>query len=183
MEKEAIKILVQKYFDGDSSLKEEEQLINYFTSPEVDESHLEHKSFFLSIKELSERQKQAHFEDEMNHLILKKEYEEKDNRRWIRMTIRSVAAAFLILLAGFLVFRSQDNSFKDSFDDPQIAYAYAEETLEYMASKYQKGIQPLNQLGKIQEATSSYNKNIGRINNGFSEINRINKYQLKIKYN
>ena len=157
-------------------------LKEYFRSPDVPNELAEHKSLFEGLAELSENRSRTSFGEEMINNILEEEYRESVRKRWIRRTVLSVAASVIILFGAFFLLRPQP-SFDDTFDDPEIAYAYAEETIEYMAGKYQKGMAQLSGVKKITSATSVYNENIRKASSGFSAINKLNKYQQLIKIN
>ena len=76
MESQKINILLQKYFDAETTIGEENELITYFTSGEVDENLKMYVPMFSGMKELSAEEELGLGDDLMNY-ILESEHKEK----------------------------------------------------------------------------------------------------------
>lgn len=98
MDYKGIKVLLDKYFDGETSLQEESQLQRYFQEPEVHPSLRSYKPMFEFFYAERERHLSSDFE---TRLLEKLQQTESPRMRVVqtRIWITRVAAA-LILAAG-----------------------------------------------------------------------------------
>lgn len=179
MELKEVKILLQRYFEGETSVEEENRLADFFKKEEVPVELEMYKEFFVATDELSKQQFEGFDEELMDH-ILESEHKEKTKYRWLWQTVTSVAA--VLLLAILVVNYSQNRSqFKDTFDDPEIAYAEATKALRYMAGKYQKGMEQLQPIAKLDKASAPFRKGLNLVNKGFDEMDELVKMKQKLK--
>lgn len=179
MESQRIHILLQKYFEAESTLDEENELINYFNSGDVDESLNQYIPMFSGMKELRTEANQNLGEDLMNY-ILESEHREKLKYRWMWQLVTGVAASVILVMLA-VNYYSSGNAWKDTFKDPDQAYAEASKTLEFVAGKYSKGLAQLRPIGKIERAVIPLNSGMSRINKGMEQMNGIEKWNQKLK--
>ena len=191
MKSNEVKILVQKFFNGETTRKEEQSIERYFHSRDIEEDLKEYQQFFLGISDL----KQTHDssgEEEIMNLILKKENIKKIKYRRLWQTISGIAASILIIFGGIIIYENQQSGFNDSFDDPDTAYAYAKQTLQYIAIKYDKGIstvpdlknyytaiQQVSKIEKLEQASKPFIQSISSINKGFDELDQLKNINKK----
>ena len=173
MESQKINILLQKYFDAETTIYEENELITYFTSGEVDDDLKMYVPMFSGMKELSADEDPALGEDLMN-FILESEHKEKLRYRWMWQIVTGVAASVILVMLAVNFYSSQ-NHWKDTFSDPKQAYSEASKTLEFVAGKYNKGLAQLMPIGKIESATVPYHSGMKRLNKGFEQMKKINE--------
>ena len=171
MKSEHIKQILKKYFDGESSLREESVLRKYFMSNEVDDELLPFRDLFSGLEELKPAENNK-LEDTLMDFIMESELEEKNKYRRLWQTVTGIAAALLITLLVFN-YTNDRSSWKDTYSDPEQAYAEASKTLHYMAEKYQKGIAQLQTFQKLDKAVQPMNKGVEAINKGFNELEEI----------
>ena len=172
MESQKIHTLLQKYFDAETTLAEENELITYFTSGDVEEDLKMYVPMFSGIKELSVDEADLG-EELMNH-ILESEHKEKLRYRWMWQIVTGVAASVILVLLA-VNFYSSNNQWKDTFKDPEQAYAEASKTLDFVAGKYNKGLAQLRPIGKIESAVSPLNSGMNKLNRGFDQMKMINE--------
>jgi hypothetical protein len=166
-------MLLQKYFDAETTIDEENELITYFTSGEVDENLKMYVPMFLGIKELSAEECPDLGDDLMN-FILESEHNEKLRYRWMWQVVTGVAASvILVMLAAHLY--SNQNQWKDTFSDPQQAYSEASKTLEFVAGKYNKGMAELRPVARIESAADPYNSVMKKLKKGFAQMEKLNE--------
>jgi hypothetical protein len=175
METSEIKKLLQKYFNGESNSGEEKALKEYFTSDDVAEELLEYAGFFNGISELSENIDDSGIEEEIMDFILENEHTEKTRYRWLWQTVTGIAASIIIVLGGFLFYQQQQKPFRDTFEDPEEAYAYAQQTLEFVSGKYNKGLADLSNFEKINKAAKPIKKGVAPVNNFYNSIEKMEK--------
>ncbi len=179
MESQKINILLQKYFEAETTLDEENELINYFNSGEV---VAELKSFvpmFSGLKSLSVDENKDMGDDLMNY-ILESEHKEKLKYRWMWQVVTGVAASVILVMLA-VNFYSNQTKWKDTFTDPDMAYAEATKTLEFVAGKYNKGLAQLKPIGKMGTAIIPFFSGMKTLDEGFEKLEDVEKLNEKLK--
>ena len=97
METEVIKYKLQKFFEGESSLEDEQILHNYFRSDLVDPQLLMYRTLFTGLEKMTKTEPHASGERLMDFII---EYEQREKIRYRRFwqIVTAMAAALLIAL-------------------------------------------------------------------------------------
>lgn len=173
MESQKIHILLQKYFEAETTIEEENELITYFTSGEVDDNLKMYVPMFSGMKELSAKEDTVLGDDLMN-FILESEHKEKLRYRWMWQIVSGVAASLVLVMLAVNFYSSQ-NQWKDTFTDPKQAYSEASKTLEFVAGKYNKGLAQLKPIGKIESAADPYHSGMKKLNKGFEQMKNLNE--------
>lgn len=179
MESQKIHTLLQKYFDAETTIDEENDLITYFSSGMVDESLKMYVPMFSGMKELSE-EKHADLSEDLMNFILESEHKEKLRYRWMWQVVTGIAASVILVMLAVNFYDSK-YEYKDTFSDPKQAYAEACKTLEYVAGKYNKGLAQLKPIGKIDDAVSPLKSGVSKVNKGFRQIDEIKNLNRKLK--
>lgn len=179
MELMRIKILLQKYFEAETTLEEENELIAYFNSDIVDDSLKTYISMFKGIKGLLADQNSDLGEDLMNY-ILESEHKEKNKYRWMWQVVTGLAASLVLVLLT-VNFYSSKNQWHETFTNPDEAYAAASKTLEYIGDKYNLGLARLQPIRKIDTAVEPLYYGFMKLNSGFEQLNDIEKINEKFK--
>jgi len=152
METKEVKRLLQRYFEGTSTTAEERALESYFHSGRVAKELKEYAGFFTGISELSGLEKEDRLEEEIMDFLLENESGEKTRYRGMWQMVTGIAASVIIVIGGLLLYQQRDQQFEDTFNDPEVAYAYAAQTLEYVAVQYNKGLKPLENFDRLETA-------------------------------
>lgn len=173
MESQRVHILLQKYFDAETSIEEENELITYFSSENVDESLKMYVPMFSGMKELSV-EKNADLEDDLMNHILESEHREKLKYRRMWQVVSGVAASVLVVMLAVNYYTSR-TQWSDTFSDPNQAYVEASKTLEFVAGKYNKGLAQLQPVKKLEEAASPLQTGFSKLNKGFEHLKAIEK--------
>ncbi|MCX7550202.1 hypothetical protein [Xanthomarina sp. F2636L] len=141
MELNNIENLLEKYENGETSLKEEQELKNYF-SQETVAAHLEmYKPMF------------TYFTVNQNETFTKTvplKSKKTISYKWI-----SVAAVAVLLLGVFFntsILQQEDDL--GTFDDPMMAYNEVVKSLELISNSINKGTEKLSYLGQIDSGMS-----------------------------
>jgi hypothetical protein len=179
MESQKINILLQKYFDAETSIAEENELITYFTSGEVDENLKMYVPLFSGIRELSADEDPGLGDDLMNY-ILESEHREKLRYRWMWQMVTGIAASVIVVLLAVNFYGNQ-NRWDDTFSNPDHAYAEAARTLEFVAGKYNKGMAQLSPIGKMEEATIPFYSGMNTLDKGLGKLEEITQLNEKLK--
>jgi hypothetical protein len=172
-----VKDLLQLYFEGETSLEDEKRLEAYFQSDDVAYELKEYAEFFGGISELTAVAGESTIEDDVMDYILENEHQEKTKYRSMWRIVTGVAASIIIILGGVLMYEQQQKPFKDTFDDPDKAYAYTEQTLKFVSSKYNKGLAELSNFGKLQNGSAELKKGLKPVNEFYEDIEKIGSEQ------
>ncbi|HOI32361.1 MAG: hypothetical protein PHG67_03335 [Bacteroidales bacterium] len=135
MNYEAINQLIEKYFEGLTTLEEEKMLRKYFEQEDLPKDQLALKPLFNLNKEkpvLKNKQFDAGIETQLT-----------DHRSELGKTFRwpLVATAAAIVLLFFSLFDfNRSSGFEDTFNDPTEAYAHASKALQFVGLKLSDGM-------------------------------------------
>lgn len=141
MEFSKIETLLEKYFQGNTSTAEENELKKYFSSPNV-LPHLEqYKSLFGYF---SQAKKQ-----EFNPIIPLKS--KKRNLKWL-----SIAASVIVLLGigTYVYFNANIDQNKDlgTYNDPEIAFKETQKALALLSNQVNIGIESVHYVEEYQNS-------------------------------
>lgn len=140
--------ILEKYWEGETSLEEERLLKEYFLSNEVAEEHKEFRDLFVF------------FDQESSVKFPVSGRKEKTVVRPLRLRVMGAAAAILIfIMAGFLVYDQYGNDFRSSevkwsnyeVENPEEAREIAIEALAFLSSKLNKGEENMRSNLKVLE--------------------------------
>jgi hypothetical protein len=179
MESQKINLLLQKYFDAETTLDEENELITYFNSDIVDEGLKSYIPMFTGLKNIQVSENQELGDDLMN-FILESEHKEKLRYRWMWQIVTGIAASVILVMLA-VNFYSNQYQWKDTFSDPQQAYAEASKTLDFVAGKYNKALAQLKPIGKLGNAVSPLNSGMIKLNLGFQQLKDVKTLNKKLK--
>ncbi len=130
-----INSLIEKYFDGQTSLEEERQLKAYFEQSDLPKEHLRIKPLFeigKTLPELDQKRFEANFENSLNH-------SKSDFSKTFRWPLLAAVAAVALLFFSLFDFK-QERLHQDTFSDPVEAYAQASKALQYVGLKLSDGM-------------------------------------------
>jgi hypothetical protein len=154
MKTEEIKKLLEKYYNAEATDEEELILREFFRQESVPETFSREKEIFNyydSFEGAGEPSK-----DFEKRIIESINNENKRlnviSSRRIFVTISAIAAG-LIILAGTYFFFMQNRQPKDTFSDPEIAYAETMRILTNVSISLNKGTQALTKVGQMQQMT------------------------------
>ncbi len=196
-----IEILLDKYFEGESTLEEERVLLEFFNSGNIPE-HLKDYTGMFGYFKMESKEK---LNPETEEKILEKFSADHQipfyqNRRfWYYFT--GVAASVLFILT-FLYESEISSNFgfgkysksQYSQQEKQLAYMQVKETLGFVSGKMNQGIEPLQEmnkinttsipfikLGKLEKSLAQFNSNIDKMDRGVENMQKISKFTIIIK--
>ena len=175
METKEVKQLLQLYFNGESSFEDERSLEAYFQSGDVAEEVAEYAEFFGGISELVSTVNDSGIEEDVMDFILENEHMEKTKYLGMWKMVTGIAASIIIVLGGFLFYQQKQKPFDDTFENPEQAYAYAQQTLQFVSGKYSKGLAEFSNFGKLQKANEPLKKGVAPGKEFFENIEKMEK--------
>lgn len=145
MEWDNIEIILEKYFRGETSIDEENELRNYFSSSNVAQ-HLEQYKPIFSYFSLAKEQK---FTQDISL------QSNKQNVAWLLSIAASVVVFLGIGFYGYFDYNSANQNQKlGTYDDPEVALRETQRALSMLSSHINKGIESVQY---IQEYDNSKN--------------------------
>jgi len=182
-----IEELLLKYFDGDTSLKEEKELMQFFTGKNIP-GHL--RKYVAVFKTIDQAAKVELPDNEFDEKFLTSIETGSGNDRKIRWlswyTVSAVAAAIILALVVFVpvnkipVFNYFSNKIEDTFDNPADAYTVTVQALMSISSKLNAGTREMQNISLVNSQMEPVKK-MKKINNSMVEMASIGKIDEGVK--
>ncbi|MGD0341320.1 MAG: hypothetical protein ABSA76_06405 [Bacteroidales bacterium] len=156
MKEEILKKLLEKYYNGDTSLEEEQSLKEYFSGKDIMPGYEAEKEIFRLFSSSGEvpaagDELETRIKNAIDHLEESHPVRTPSIRRY---AFASLAAGLLILAASYFMLRHHAEP-KDTFSDPRLAYAETMKILNEVSLKLNKGTDALEPVRKIARAAQS----------------------------
>lgn len=148
MESNLVEQLVEKYFQGETSIAEERLLKAYFSSNDVTPQLAKYQALFGYF----ETQKETQFEQKITLQPRKKFYV-----KWV-----GIAASFLVLfgLSTFYFYPTQPKSVElGTFENPEEAYFETQKALFMVSEQVNLGMKSVSHLKEYEKTKKSIFKN------------------------
>lgn len=169
MKTNIVKALLQKFFEAETSLEEENMLREYFGKGEVDPELLPYREFFSNAETQFESEAEERIEESVMDFILENESKNRGRYRQLWLTVSGIAASLVIAVSSMLYYQNQQ-PYPDTFTNPDEAYAYAEQTLTFVSQKYNQGLASLEPLKKVNQSVQPLENGLQTLNKGFNQI-------------
>jgi len=156
MNKEEIKHLLQKYYNGDTTLDEEIYLKNFFRGGDIPEEMIIEKEIFrYFILPSVIPEPSADFEEKIFSAIDHGESNIVKSRKRSRLykTLTGIAAGLMILAGSYFFFTGRSEP-HDTYSDPELAYAETMKILNDVSARLNRGTKSLRQLSVLHDETS-----------------------------
>lgn len=166
MELQKIEQLLEKYWDGDTSLEEEQALQLFFSEEEVPD-HLQGVATLFRTFQTDRQFKTLDdsFDEALIHKI------EKSGSAWNVRSILRIAAAITLLLASVFLVKDHlreeaGNSTEvtevmtSTQEDPKLAYEQTRQALLLISSMMNEGTQHIEKLENFSEAQEKVKNNL-----------------------
>ncbi|MBI5324491.1 MAG: hypothetical protein HZB41_04345 [Ignavibacteriae bacterium] len=167
--------LLNKYFEGETSLDEEKQLKEYFSQQDIPVEYEKYSGHFGILLAESKIETGKEFDVVFSNEIIKPKIYKHGFIYRIGYAITAVAAVAAILIMAYVQYSSLPNKNLrldylkyDTYKDPKLALDETKKTLLIVSVEINKGME---QLGKL----SKFDKSI----NELEKISDFNKYQSK----
>lgn len=150
MELHKIEILLEKYFEGETSTQEETLLQQYFSSPDVAPSLEQYKGMFGYFSKAKEQQF--------------KQVVPLQPRKRKAVTWLSIAASVVVLLGvGTFAYNTMQTEIpKDdlgTFDDPETAFRETQKALDMLAGHVNTGVESVEYINEYEAQKNLVFKN------------------------
>lgn len=179
MDIKELRKLLQKYYNGETTLREEEVLKKYFTGNQnIDEEFLAEKEQFVMFDKAKRQDVPfKDFEKDLEQIIdnQKVKYPNfRSNKIWIQ--IAGIAASILIIFGVYnsIKYFAGKPEYKDTIDDPQIAYKETKNALLYISEKFNYGTRELNNVSKLNNGVQKLNT-VSRLDKGLDKLQLLSR--------
>ncbi len=178
--------MLERFYQGDTTLEEEKWLKDYFSSTSVPEELLPDKELFRTLGTSGDSIVVPH---DLNRKILERiDREERKEMRTRRISIFSLsglAAGLLVMIAVYLFFLRTgrpdllaSHQLTDTYEDPMEAYEEAKRTLAFVSEKLNYGTSELKHVQQLSKTTTDPLKSLSMINKGSRELNLLGQLQM-----
>jgi hypothetical protein len=160
MDYKDINKLLEKYFDGNSTLEEEAFLKEYFAGENLPKEHIYLKKMFQYFIESKENIKLDLNAKQELQTFLDDKWKNETKVRFSR-TLKwasSIAALFILLFGIYYLSNNPFNKMKDTYKDPELAYAETKRTLLLISDYMNKKTSNLKYLAEIDKSYKKLNK-------------------------
>jgi len=188
MDRKEIRVLLEKYYNGESTLHEENKLREYFSGDQINPEFIPERDLFLyQIHEVEDNQEIPDISEEIWNNLSKEDSDKNKVVRSLPYLYLRIAASIVILVGSFFVIKKQvfDNKntiqYTDTFDNPELAYQQTKEALLYVSAMLNSGADHLEPIQKINKGTKPLNK-LTTFNKGLQELKPITNYNKADKY-
>lgn len=145
MELNNLNHLIEKYFEGETSLAEESQLTKIFSSKEIPPELEVYRELFERNSALKKEELPLDFSSKVLGHIQKEERAETKSVVSLKSYLIRIAALFFLAASAFFLYQQNENStiyassMKDTEASPEEAYQEAKDALLLVSKKLFKG--------------------------------------------
>jgi hypothetical protein len=162
MKSEEIRLVLEKYYNGESTLEEERFLKEFFSQAKIPDDLIDEKEIFIYyLQSVIVPEPSLAFENKIISAINSLDNgSENLKRRSVFGILTGIAAGMLILTGSYFFFVHKSEP-RDTYSDPAIAYAETMKILYNVSSHLNRGTQALGQINQLQDETK---KSLATIN-------------------
>jgi hypothetical protein len=186
MDKKRIEKLIEKFYDGNTTIGEERLLENFFSQRDIPASmKAERDIFTFYTSSRNEDLPDDRLKQKIIQAIKSEGGDLSGNRRRMILMVSSIAASILILIGSFFLFIFPSgpglafSRYKDTFDNPELAYIETQKTLLYVSEILNDGTRELNKLSKFEKGTKEL-KNLKLVDKGTSQMETISLFSTGV---
>ena len=173
-----IRKMLDRFYQGQTTLEEEKILEEYFSSTTVPEEFIPDKDLFQSF---IEGEDSVVVPADLNQKIVASidqvERKATRTRRISVFSLSGLAAGLIIMIAVYLFYIRTDrpsllatNQMVDTYENPMDAYEEAKRTLAYVSTKLNSGTSELEHVRKVSKTAADPLKSLSKINKGSKEL-------------
>lgn len=139
MELHNIELLLEKYFEGETSIAEEKALRDYFSTQDVAQHLKQYTPMFCYFSHSKEQKsaKQVPLQSKKRHVA------------WL-----SLAASVVVMLGigTFAYFNDQPKDNLGTYNDPEIAFKETQKALSLLSGNVNKGLESVKYVEEYEES-------------------------------
>ncbi len=158
---EIIAALLEKYWEGETSVAEEISLKQYFNGAEVAERFKEFTPLFAYYAAAKEMTLDKGFDEKILEKISEARVIPLKKRSWLSNGLKIAASVLLLITAGYFFNKNQQASNqsmaeKGEINDPKLALQEVKRALAMVSRKMNTGNSHIKALSKLEAASNVY---------------------------
>ncbi len=158
---EMIAALLEKYWKGETSVAEEENLKRYFNGGEVAKRFKEFTPLFAYYEAAKETTLDKAFDEKILGKIGETKVIPLKKRSWLSSGLKIAASVLLLITAGYFFNKNQPvfnqpTAEKGEIQDPKLALQEVKKALAMVSAKMNTGNNHIKALSKLEAASNVY---------------------------
>lgn len=166
-----IELLIEKFYNGETSLEEEEMLRDYLNQETVPEQFIAVKEHFIILKNEKELELDDAFDEKFIQLIKKEETQSNSLKIWTYRLSGVAATILLFVMVWFGTDLLQPREVYGTITDPSLAFLETRKAMDEVSKKLNKGLLP------AEKTVKKIDKNVKRA----GELRKMNQALEKTK--
>lgn len=185
MDLKTLDILLEKFYDGQTTEDEELRLKTYFAGNDVPEKYANEQAYFDFIKKSKEATILPEgFHDEVEKLIEKQNTKVVPLKKYLH-TVLAIAASVIFVVYLAVFFQSDSEKMaktetKDTFDNPREAYEATKKALMLISNNMNKGAEKLESLEVLDKSMTEMKK-LENFNKGTGKLKELKSFEKGVK--
>jgi hypothetical protein len=178
MNTKEIEALLDKYYEGMTTLEEETLLRDFFVEEIVPPHLAAHADLFRSFDELHKEELLDHaFEEKVLSSLTEPRVIQLYKNRNRLLYITNIAAGFLLLAGLFFTFRNDivKNNPTNTFSNPNLAYAETQKALLILAGNFHIGMNKMSRLSAFDQGLEKC-QNLRQFDNGITQAQKFSEF-------
>ena len=149
MDEQHIRNLLAAFYQGDTNVEEEKQLVTFFQQKNLSPEWDTDRTLFLALYDAADipipQGLSARLEDTIHSFEATNPLETRTfgTTRRLYLRIASVAASLLLCIGLYVSYTQSVRTMPDTYNNPEEAAVMAEETLAYVSEQLNKGLKPI----------------------------------------
>lgn len=167
-----IRKLLDRYYEGQTTLEEEKQLTDFFLNEKVPADLIPEKEFFAGVAGMAQETISPEgLDDRIRSAIEAEERRELKVRRINWFSLSGLAAGLAVILTVYLTVIKQgpDQYATGTFEDPREAYEETLKVLSYVSGKWNDGTRELQNLQQVNKTLNAV-RPLQKINSGSKQL-------------
>lgn len=171
-----IEILIDKYFEGQTSLEEEKAIRDFLLKKDVPEKFKWLRDYFVYTEESAGQVSVSEGFDEkiLGHLEESEKKERSSSRKLYLYVVSGVAASILLVIGLFTIIDRITDRIDPSSQEAEVAYQQASQALLFVSSKLNSGMKEASDMKKLNQNISKMEK-VSMYNKGLEEFKEMSK--------
>jgi hypothetical protein len=179
MSSQRIEKILEKFYQGDTSLEEERLLREHFLRDEVAANMQELKWQFLHNEEENRESLPDSFDDDVVRAIQLRERKQKVSRRTMIFYVSGVAATVLLMISIFFHFNPVVTPAVAG--DPDAAFEEASKVLFFVSEKLNQGTEPIAKIDHFGQGMDNL-QSIKKFDQGMDKTRPVSKFNQITNY-
>ena len=175
MKVQDIKLLIEKFYNGETSKREEQLLKDYFDQKDIPEQYSDTKEYFNFLQKEAALELDDTFDEKFFKETGLDEHQTNNKRIWM-YRISGIAATILVfVLVWFGTELFQPKEVYGTISDPAIAFLETQKAMDEVSKKMNKGLKPAEKTVKTIDNSVKKVGELKKMNKALENTKSIHK--------